>query len=353
MPSQDGRFERNAYAGAGTTSIQVDGADQVGETRRAVLSLAENLQFDESQAARSALIAVELASNLWRHAGGGEILVTPLNDEGVRTGIELMSVDKGPGMADVQLCFQDGYSTAGSSGTGLGAIRRLSSMCEVYSGPGKGTAVLTRCWSRPSQPSNLPAHRLEIGAVSVPMPGETASGDSYAVSWGPDYTNIMVVDGLGHGPIAAQCALAAVEAFLEYGTGAPLEVLDEMHPALRATRGAAAAVARFDHEREELRFAGLGNIAGTIIAEGTARQTVSVPGILGHNNRGGREFSYRWPPDSVVLLYSDGIASHWSPGAYDGLWRMHPSLIAGVLYRDLGRNRDDATMLVVRRVTGR
>ncbi len=323
----------------------------MGEARRAILSLAERQEFDESQAARSALIAVELANNLWRHAGCGEILLTALNDAG-RTGIEVMSLDKGPGMADVQLCFQDGYSTAGSSGTGLGAVRRLSGMCQVYSEPGKGTGVLARCWKHPVRPSTLEAHRLEIGAVCVPKRGETASGDSYAVNWGPDYTNIMVVDGLGHGPMAAQSAVAAVEAFLEDGTGEPLAVLEEMHPALRATRGAAAAVARFDHQREELRFAGLGNIAGAIIADGTSKQTVSQPGILGHNNRSGREFSYSWPSNSLVLLYSDGIASHWTAAAYEGLWPMHPSLIAGVLYRDLGRDRDDATMLVVRRGAG-
>lgn len=58
-------------------------------------------------------------------------------------------------------------------------------------------------------------------------------------------------------------------------------------------------------------------------------------------------FTYPWSPDAVVVLHSDGLRTRWRLDAYPGLARRHPSLIAGVLYRDFARRRDDVTVLVV------
>jgi anti-sigma regulatory factor (Ser/Thr protein kinase) len=342
-PLRDGSSRGKAQPGGSTVSIRVEGTDQVGEVRRTVAAMASKQQFDEPQSARAALIATESATNLLRHAGGGEILLTPLED----SAIELLVLDKGPGMANTELCFQDGYSTAGSSGTGMGAIQRLSSHCEIYTVPGKGTALLARLGG----PADAGAARyggFELGGVCVPKRGETASGDSWAIYRGPDFANVLVVDGLGHGPVAAESAVAAVGAFLEDGGGEPAEVLAELHPALRHTRGAAAAVARFEFERREMKFAGLGNIAAAILNGDSMRQAVCQPGILGHDRRNLREFVYPWPHGSLAVLYSDGIATHWSAATYNGLWSRHVSLISGVLYRDMVRERDDATVLAVR-----
>jgi len=274
------------------------------------------------------------------------MLFSELHD-GERRGIQVLALDRGPGMADVAACFRDGYSTAGSSGTGLGAIQRLATKCEVHSLPGRGTAFLATSWNAPAK-RHEPKAPISVGGISVPMQGEIACGDSYAIYFGRGYANLMVVDGLGHGPAAADCAIAAVEAFVEYGAADPVEVVMEMHPALRPTRGAAAAVARLDYFREEIRFAGLGNISGAILNGNDMKQTFSQPGILGHDHRNVREFTYRWPSSAIALFYSDGIATHWAAAAHDGLWQRDPALIAGVLYRDHSRGRDDATMLVVR-----
>ena len=69
-------------------------------------------------------------------------------------GVEILALDKGPGIRDLERSLRDGYSTAGGAGTGLGAISRLSSEFDVYSPPGKGTALLARIW--PGEPHSPP-----------------------------------------------------------------------------------------------------------------------------------------------------------------------------------------------------
>jgi anti-sigma regulatory factor (Ser/Thr protein kinase) len=323
-----------------TVSIRVDGPDQAAEARRRAAAVAAEAGLDEIAAGRLAIVVTELANNIWRHGGGGEMLISDVGDGSV----EALALDSGPGMPDIGRCFQDGYSTAGSAGTGLGALKRLSTEFDIYSLEGKGTAVLSRIRAAGARP---PVSDVQVGGVSVPMRGEKVCGDSFACSYGAALY-LMVVDGLGHGPGAADCASAAVEAFAEAAKEAPADILQEIHAALRATRGAAASVARIDFRGGALRYAGIGNIAGLIWSGGTAHHMVSHPGIVGHNARTVTELTYALPPDALVLLYSDGIATHWSLSAYEGLLLRDPSLVAGVIYRDQSRGRDDATVVVVR-----
>ncbi len=325
-----------------SVSIRVEGPDQAAEARRTAAAMARGMGLDESVSARAALVVTEAATNIWKHGGGGELLLSPLPSE---PGIEILALDKGPGMGDVTRCFQDGYSTGGSAGTGLGAIRRLSVQCEVYTAPGKGTALLARVRKPSAGSRSARSEVLNIGAISVPKPGESACGDQFSVMQSPGYALALVVDGLGHGQAAADAAIAGVEAFKKTTRQEPAAILAQIHGALRATRGAAAAVARFDRATREIRFAGIGNISGVVFGDSRISHMTSLPGIVGHDNRNVREFTYAWPEGAVTLLYSDGIATHWSIHSYDGLLSHDPSVVAGVIYRDWNRGRDDATIL--------
>ena len=329
---------------ASTISIRVDGPEQAAHARRAATRLAEDIHFDTPGSARAALIAVECANNLWKHGGGGEILLSAVPPDAPAE-LEILALDHGPGMGDVSRCFQDGYSTAGTLGAGLGAVGRLSSYCEVYSAGGKGTALLARLKNPAATTHGNEAH---IGAVSVPKLGETESGDGFAIGRHPDFTTIMVVDGLGHGSLAAECPRAAISVFPAISDRSPVEMLQRVHNALRHTRGAAVAVARLDFRKRDIRFAGIGNIGGFVDGLSQRRQFVSQPGIVGHSISNVREFTYVWPEGSLVLLYSDGISTHWSLDSYQGLRGRDPSLVAGVVYRDWNRGRDDATIVVIR-----
>jgi hypothetical protein len=121
-----------------------------------------------------------------------------------------------------------------------------------------------------------------------------------------------------------------------------------MHAGLRPTRGAAVAVAELIPSQQVVRFAGLGNISGAITGPTESRSFVSHNGIAGHEMRKIQEFTYEWPVDSLLVMHSDGVSARWDLGRYPGLASRHPSVVAGVLYRDYSRGRDDALVVVVR-----
>jgi hypothetical protein len=253
-------------------------------------------------------------------------------------------------MAAVNDCLRDGFSTAGTPGNGLGAIARLAALFEIHSLSQVGTALLARLWAGPA-PADPPAMWLEIGVVNLPKVGEVACGDAWNVFQEPGRSLLLVADGLGHGLQAADAARAAVRVVQAHAHLGPAELLPLLHAALRSTRGAAVALAEVQREARAVRFAGVGNIAGTIFANGSSRSLVSHNGTVGCEVRKIQEFVYPFPQGALLVLHSDGLGSHWRLDQYPGLAARHPALIAGVLYRDFKRGRDDVTVLAAREVT--
>jgi len=182
----------------------------------------------------------------------------------------------------------------------------------------------------------------------LPKRGETANGDAWSGVIVGDTATVGVADGLGHGPMAATASSAAARVFAGGGE-APLDrILEDAHGALRPTRGAAAALARIHAALGRVDFVGVGNIAGTIVHEDSARKTVSLPGIVGHEMRKLQIFSYPWDASSVLVMHSDGLSANWSASSYPGLMQHEPAVIAAVLYRDHCRGTDDATVVVAK-----
>jgi anti-sigma regulatory factor (Ser/Thr protein kinase) len=327
-------------------ALHVAESSQVGEARRLATTLARRLDFDDTDAGRVSLAVTEAATNLVKHAPGGEILVRALSvHEG--GGIEILALDAGSGIRDVAASLRDGYSTAGSPGTGLGALRRLASVFDLYSLPGRGTAVLARIARTPAAP---PAGSpIEFGVVCVPKPGEEQSGDAWAVEPRAGGAAIVVSDGLGHGPDAAAASAVAIARFRALAPAPPAATLAMIHEAMRPTRGAAVTVTEIDVTEHLVRHTGIGNIAGSLVTSAVMRRMVSHNGIAGHEARRIGEFTYPWSDDTVLVLHSDGLGTHWDLGRYPGLAVRHPSLVAGVLYRDFQRHRDDVVVLVARR----
>jgi anti-sigma regulatory factor (Ser/Thr protein kinase) len=322
-------------------------ASAVAEARREVTGLARTVGFDESGGGRIALVVTEAATNLVKHTPQGQLLARAFDRDGVAV-IEVLALDQGAGIANINESLRDGYSTAGSPGTGLGAIKRLSDEFDIYSTPGKGVALLAQLCSR-KPPSGSRAKPLAIGGVCLPVPGEVASGDAWAVEWRDGHCVILVVDGLGHGADAATAAMAAVNALRTRPQLAPAALIEFAHGALRSTRGAALAVADIDLAGE-VKYAGIGNIVGVVRAPDAVRHMVSHAGIVGHEVRKIQEFVYPWSQDSMLIMHSDGLTTHWNLDQYPGLTRRHPSLIAGVLYRDFTRGRDDVTVVVAKQL---
>ncbi len=318
----------------------------MAEARRFAMKLAEALQFSEPDIGRVALVVTEAATNIVQHAGRGEILLRPFALEAPAS-LEVLALDKGPGMANVAEALRDGFSTGGSAGQGLGAIARLSTCFEISSVPGKGTALLARIGrvkpKRPTQPG------LAWGVVCVPKREEAVCGDAWAVTAGHLRNTILMVDGLGHGLHAFDAAQQALRAFWKHARERPESILRALNGTLHETRGAVAGVAEIDWDKRELRWAGAGNIAGSLVpVEGKASSLVSHSGTVGQNVTRFQEFTHRWPDKGLLILHSDGLSNRWTLEPYPGLSRRDPSLIAGVLYRDFASRRDDVVVLVGR-----
>ncbi|MGH6672781.1 MAG: anti-sigma regulatory factor [Xanthobacteraceae bacterium] len=325
-------------------SVAVNDASQVAEARRQATALAGHNGFGEGDRGRAALVATELATNLVKHGGGGELLVGTYQDND-GTGIELVALDRGPGFANVAACLRDGHSSAGTAGNGLGAVVRQSHLVDIASWPGIGTAVLARLEAGPANPRRAAPH-AGWGAVSLAMPGQDVCGDSWSVSTSDSTVTLFLADGLGHGEDAAEAAVEAVRLFHRFDGHQVPTLLDYVHGGLRSTRGAAVSIARFDPANRRVAFAGIGNVAGALAAQGGGvKRMVSMPGTAGHNARKIQAFDYPFD-HGFIILASDGISTNWNLERYLGVQSVHPTLLAAMLYRDFGRRRDDATVLV-------
>jgi anti-sigma regulatory factor (Ser/Thr protein kinase) len=328
-------------AGNVSGRITLEDATGVGQARRLAAALAGPLGFDEEGQGRLALVVTELATNLLKHAGRGTILLRVVGG----TTLEVVAVDGGPGIADIDSALRDGVSTAGTAGNGLGAVRRIASEFDVDSRRPGGTVVLARLAAGAAPRES---RRLALGAVCVPHPAEEVAGDDWDALDTAEGCRVMVADGLGHGPLAREAAQSAMTVFRTSAARPVAHVIEACHEALRATRGAAVAIAEIDAAKGAVRFAGIGNVTGAVYDGSKAVHLVSMNGTAGLGTVRAREFTYAWPPRGILVMASDGINTRWTLGDYPGLGARDPSVIAAVLLREHTRGRDDATVVVVK-----
>ncbi len=335
----------------GSLRILIDEASKTAEARRFARGLAANLGLSETVAEQVSIVVTEACTNLLKHAGRGEIILhSSCQGREATAGLDLLVLDQGPGMRNLQQSLQDGFSTSSTSGHGLGAIVRLSQTSDFYTAPQRGTGILARWWTQPPKPSSSSRPgTLQISAVNLPKLGEEVSGDAWGAVHLADSVVILLADGLGHGMEAHAAASEAVRILRLYPDLPPAALLERVHGALRSTRGAAVAVARIDLTHAKLTFAGVGNISGRIYSGSEPRHGLaSVNGTAGHQAHKLQEFSYPWPVDGLLQLHSDGLLSATGLESYPGLSQRDPALIAGVLYRDFARGRDDSTVVVAK-----
>lgn len=323
-------------------SVSLTDRSSVGEARRVATQVAQTMGFDDGRRNDIGIVATEAANNVIAHAKFGELLVCPTL-YGSSQWLDLIVMDAGPGITDIPRALEDGYSTIGTAGEGLGAIGRLSDDSALYSVPEKGTIYWSRFAFGPA------AEPAMFGAINVPVRGETLCGDGYIALPGASRSLFAVVDGLGHGPDAAEAAeeaLAVVRGASQETAG---EIIGRTHDALKKTRGAAMSIAVADHDRKTLTYAGVGNVTATVTTGTVIRSLISQNGTLGAIlPRSTQEFTYPIERNSLLVMFSDGLTSKVSLSAYTGIQGRNPSLIAGLLYRDFTRKRDDATVLVAR-----
>lgn len=324
-------------------AVPVVEESQAGEARRRAAALGRQIGMDGQARDRLALIVTEVATNLWRHACGGEVLIGP-TEPGSPVGCHVIGIDGGPGIASVENALQDGYSTAGQGrglGGGLGAIRRLSEAFDIHTDQ-RGTTVAATVapgWKRAEGP--VPA-----AGVVVPKPGYSEGGDGWALRHGPERSLVMLIDVLGHGSKAAAVAVGALAAF-HAQSSLRIDVVEPAVSAALNDRGAALLLVEVPHGSGTLRALGIGNLRGTIIQGGERRGIVSVAGIAGQINRSKRILDYPWGPGASLILSTDGLRERPGEAEPPSLLFRSPLTVAGTLYRRRRRGTDDCGVVVV------
>ncbi|MFE9427395.1 ATP-binding SpoIIE family protein phosphatase [Kitasatospora sp. NPDC006697] len=372
--------------------------------RTAARAIAHRAGLLPERVAEVGLAVSEAATNLRRHAVDGSLLLRLVRTD-TEAALEFVTLDSGPGMADVPHALTDGVSSGGTLGIGLGAISRLADTFDLLSVPGEGTLMTARFWNRTPGGRRAAAVREPVVAgITRPMSGQDHCGDAWAArsvrpgppaapadggagvhrvahpAGGLDWsvltgsaprprpvpreerphpaappaqtTGFLVVfcDGLGHGPLAARATRTAVEAFRRSPARSPEGVLADIHREMRSGRGGAVAVALVEPAENRVTFCGVGNIATFVVDphSGTRRSLPSAPGIVGHQMPTLHTVRHELPPGSAVVMHSDGLTDRWQvPGLARALSHL-PVTAAALLLRDAGVRRDDAGVLVAK-----
>lgn len=129
------------------TTVPVRTESDIVVARRKGREAATPLNFSSTELALITTAISELARNIVRYAGSGEILLRA-SVNGDRPGITVIARDQGPGIANVAHAMRDGFSTSGSLGLGLPGVRRLMDEMEVVSVLGEGTTITVTKWAR-------------------------------------------------------------------------------------------------------------------------------------------------------------------------------------------------------------
>lgn len=302
----------------------------VGRLQRLAARAADHQGFAAADVERVTQTATELAAYLAMHGRDGQMLVR-FAEWGERRGVELIATDSG---------------AVGTEAAPLRPAVPTYDLFEVYTVPAKGTVMLARLWGTP--PTSPDDRRFVFGSMAEPYPGETVSGDAWAVEQHGPRVVTLVSDGLGHGEEAAAASNAAVSAFRQHHRE-PVEVIaNHLHRALRSSRGAAIALAEVDSDAGHVRFCGLGNISARMLIAGRAHELISTYGIAGYQRQRYQTFTQDWPNDAMLVMHSDGLSSKWDVAAYPHLHMQHPQLAAATLMRDATRARDDALVIAIR-----
>jgi anti-sigma regulatory factor (Ser/Thr protein kinase) len=303
---------------------------------------AARAELTPPERASCALIATELATNLSRHARDGRMVVTA-TDPGPCSWVQLATLDSGPGIPDVEAAMADGYSTANSLGGGLGACRRAAGAFDLYAGPGTGTVVIARvgAGSRLDQPL-----AARVGGILSARPGEQESGDGWCAWWGAAGLTVTIVDGLGHGPEAAEARNAGLRSVADDVSAEPAALLTGMNRRLSGGRGAVAAAVRLDHGK--LAFCGVGNIAARLGSGRRPHGLVSSMGTLGLGQRiRPLGTMLPWGAGSAFIAHTDGVRPGWDLSRYPGATARDPAIMAALIWRDAVTRTDDSAVIVV------
>ena len=343
--------------------LDINNMSDVGMCRRKAVGFVKQIGFNDVNSGEIAIVITELATNVIKHGGGkGKFLINKINSKTSNEGIEIWCFDSGNGIENIQKISEDGYSNKSSLGVGIGSIRRFSdefdlnpklplNLINALNSENKGfnNCIRTRKWK--SKPNLvLQNNKLIVGAATRPYPGEQLNGDNYLiVNLSSNELLVAVIDGLGHGRHANLASSIAKEQIL-LKKDQPIDlIMQNVHTALKSTRGAVVGISLINTSKKNLIFSGIGNIEGQVNYKNKNKSLISFGGILGHNMRTPRIFEFDYKQGYNLCMYSDGIKSNWKNEEID--WEEHPQTITEKILKNNSRNSDDATIIIIKHIS--
>ena len=335
----------NALVRQPSVFVQISGPSEISHAESCARRIAAELGFSARDCDDIALVVVELASNLVKHAAGGELRLEPTEAAG-RKGLRVESLDRGRGIADFELATRDGYSSSGSLGTGLGTVNRLMDDLEYQPLEAGGSRIVCTRWLR-TEPRRS-ERPLEIGVASRAYRHAPENGDAFIIrEWGTKAL-VGVIDGLGHGPLAHRAAQVARQ-YIDQHYDLPLEALFRgVGRACQATRGIVMALALIDQSRKTFSYASIGNIELRVHGSLTPIRVIACRGVVGQQSPSPKVEEHPWAEGMILVMHSDGLHTHWKWSDFPQLLDEPPARSAQRLLSALGRDNDDATVLVAR-----
>ncbi len=184
---------------------------------------------------------------------------------------------------------------------------------------------------------------IDVAIRHRPMPGEEKCGDR-ALSWVDGNMHLIaVIDGLGHGPLAALAADAAATYLHEQRKLELTALFAGCDRALRNTRGAMLTVVRIDQSTGRAWHAAIGNVEARLVGPGDV-PLLTTPGIVGARSRSVNVRSFELLPGSTLILHTDGISNHFPITQLHG---RQARVIADELLREHAKDHDDAGCAVI------
>ncbi|MEU8958002.1 SpoIIE family protein phosphatase [Streptomyces sp. NPDC048518] len=325
---------------ARAVSVRIDHYSAVHLAAAAARSLGEQCGLPGSLPDQVAVLASELASNIDKHARDGALYIQPLP---LGAGVEILAVDRGPGMPELERCLADGYTTVGTLGAGLGAVSRIATDFTIRTQTGTGTLASARL----TRLDQTAVARQGASLVCLPADGEERCGDAGAVVDDGTVRTAAVIDGLGHGPAAAEAADSALRCFRAAAERTLPDILGAMHRTLRHTRGAAVALLRLDGE--QALYCGIGNIRAVALShDGVHHRLTGQPGVVGWRMPTPKTHTIPLPEGTTAVLHTDGIDARWTHAPTLFTLRLPPQLLTAAVTHNHRSTRDDATVLALR-----
>lgn len=313
----------------------------------------------------STMIA-ELGTNIIKYAKQGSIQVTKQRTD-YFLDVQITANDEGPGIQDINLAMKDSYTTGGSLGLGLPALKRMADEFIIKSENDMGTSVYVRkkiklLHKNNAKKSALAATSLpqrkelivsrqqqknswDIGYYVRPMSGHMVSGDAVCVLEFDHYILLAVIDVTGHGDTAHEVA-NKLQHYIQQQKNLDLKwMMKALHEHLKGSVGAALGLFLVDVNEQSFEYISIGNTKARRsvgdIWRGVAKDGVlgqRLPNLIaqqGHLNNG-----------DVFVLWSDGLSDHLIDSFIKNIAYESSDKIAFDLIRSLGKRYDDASCIV-------